>query len=80
MQTQSNIAAYVAAVDAATGELESIFEQAAQLQNRMDQINSVIEALKPLFSEQDSTSMPRAGSELNPTQQQVDATLGMMLV
>jgi len=80
MATQSNINAYVAAVDAATAELDGLYAQAAELQNRMDQINSAIEALRPLLSQSDSSTLEQMGSELNPTRQQVDTTLGMLLV
>ena len=80
MATQSNINAYVAAVDAATAELDGLYAQAAELQNRMDQINSAIEALRPLLSGSDSSTWEQVDSELNPTKQQVDTTLGMLLV
>jgi prefoldin subunit 5 len=80
MATQSNINAYVAAVDAATAELDGLYAQAAELQDRMDQINSAIEALRPLLSQSDSSTLEQMGSELNPTRQQVDTTLGMLLV
>ncbi len=80
MATQSNINAYVAAVDAATAELDGLYAQAAELQDRMDQINSAIEALRPLLSESDSSTLEQVSSELNPTRQQVDTTLGMLLV
>ena len=77
MEEQSYEIAYRAAMDAATAQLENLFEEAAQLRARMETINSLIDALKPLFADTDSQE---PGSELNPTRQQVDATLGMVLV
>jgi hypothetical protein len=77
MEEQSYGIAYRAAMDAATAQLENLFEEAAQLRARMETINSLIDALKPLFADADSQEQ---GSELNPTKQQVDATLGMVLV
>jgi hypothetical protein len=75
MEGQSNNSAYVAAVDAATAELERLFAEAAELQARMDQIHSVIDALAPLFPE---STLELESSELNPSKQQVDLTLGML--
>jgi len=62
-------------MDAATAQLEGLFEEAAQLRTRMETLNSVIDALKPLFAESDSAASQETNPELNPTKQQVDATL-----
>ena len=79
MEEQAYGAAYKVAMDAATAQLESLFEEAAQLRTRMDTINALIDALKPLFAESDSAAQ-ELNPELNPTRQQVDASLGMVLV
>jgi hypothetical protein len=78
MREQDYSATYMAAMEAATAELDGLFEEAKRLRNRMEQIDSVINALKPVVA-------PESGSagmtpELNPTRQQIDAALGMVLV
>ncbi|HEY1579571.1 MAG TPA: hypothetical protein VGF82_21085 [Terracidiphilus sp.] len=45
---------YAAAMVAATAELDSLFEEARVLRNRMEQIDTVITALKPLMPETES--------------------------
>jgi CHASE3 domain sensor protein len=69
---------YLAAFNAATADLDNLFEEAKQLRSRMEQIDSVINALKPLVS--DSVVSPEMVPELNPTKQQIDAALGLVLV
>ncbi len=46
MNHQAYVATYRAAMDAATGELDGLFEEAKRLRNRMEQIDSAISALK----------------------------------
>jgi len=89
MNHQANAGTYRAAMDAATVELDGLFEEAKRLRNRMEQIDSAINALKPLlgssadehsFSEARSTGL--YGSEMNseavPMKQQIDAALGLV--
>ena len=45
---------YAAAMAAATAELDSLFEEAKVLRNRMEQVDTVITALKPLMPETES--------------------------
>jgi len=78
MKEQSYTASYRAALDAANADLETLFEEAKQLRSRMELIDSVINSLKPLLS--DSNSSHEMIPELNPTKEQIDATLGMVLV
>lgn len=80
MESQTYKAAYVAAVEAATAQLDGLFEEAAQLRSRMEQINAAIDALKPLFSETDSASSQQMGTEMNPANQQVTAGVDLVLV
>jgi hypothetical protein len=78
MREQDYSATYMAAMEAATAELDGLFEEAKRLRNRMEQIDSVINALKPVVaSDSGSAGMT---PELNPTRQQIDAALGMVLV
>jgi hypothetical protein len=72
---ESYAANYAAAMNAATAELDSLFEQAKALRNRMEQIDTVITALKPLMPETESVY----GHELNSNslQQKMDAVLGL---
>lgn len=66
---------YAAAMNAATAELDSLFEEAKTLRNRMEQIDTVITALKPLMPESESGY----GHDLNPNsvRQRFDAALGL---
>ncbi len=65
------------ALDAANADLERLFAEEKRLRNRMEQIDSVINALKPLMSDSDALAeLP----ELPPPLPQVDATLGLVLV
>ena len=56
MNDQSCEVSYRAAFDAATAELDELFEETRRLRNRMEQIDDVIGALKQLLEI----------SELNP--------------
>ena len=68
-------ASYAAAMDAATAELDKLFEEARALRNRMEQIDTVITALKPLMPEAESGH----GHDLNSDsmRQKMDAALGL---
>lgn len=67
---------YAAAMEAANVELEGLFEEAKRLQNRMDQIDTVISALKPLMPSAESNYSQDSNS--NSTKQKIDATLGLV--
>lgn len=58
MADQSYQVVYQAAMDAATVELDGLFEEAKRLRNRMEQIDEAINALKQLLesSEPDTNS------------------------
>ena len=82
MNHQAYVGTYRAAMDAATGELDGLFEEAKRLRNRMEQIDSAISALKVLVGNgtEDSLAAARsqeANSDLAPVKQQFDAALGM---
>jgi len=82
MNHQAYVGTYRAAMDAATGELDGLFEEAKRLRNRMEQIDSAISALKVLVGNgtEDSLAGARAqeaNSDLAPVKQQFDAALGM---
>jgi hypothetical protein len=49
MNDRSSEVSYRAAMDAATAELDALFEEAKRLRNRMEQIDEVISALKQLL-------------------------------
>lgn len=49
MNDRSGEVSYRAAMDAATAELDALFEEAKRLRNRMEQIDEVISALKQLL-------------------------------
>jgi hypothetical protein len=74
---------YRAAMEAATGELDGLFEEAKRLRNRMEQIDSAISALKVLVGTGPEASV--AGSQehemsVAPStmKQQFDSALGMV--
>lgn len=83
MNDKAYAGTYRAAMEVATGELDSLFEEARQLRNRMEQFDSVISGLKVLA---------RTGSELSSAdslteemsagliamKQQIDSTLGLV--
>jgi hypothetical protein len=73
---KENFAAnYAAAMNAASAELDSLFEEAKILRNRMEQIDTVITALKPLMPE--SESGYGHDSSQNSVRQRFDAALGL---
>lgn len=74
MSEQPYTPAYVAAMEAATAQLDHLFEEAARLRERMEKINSVIDALKPLFPESEMNS------ELHPAYQPAAAEMDLALV
>jgi hypothetical protein len=78
MNHQANAVSYRAAMEAATEELDSLFEEAKRLRNRMEQIDSAITALKPLLaSGMEVSYAPEMNSEI-PMKQQIDAALGLV--
>jgi hypothetical protein len=78
MNHQANAVSYRAAMEAATEELDSLFEEAKRLRNRMEQIDSAITALKPLLaSGMEVSYVPEMNSEI-PMKQQIDAALGLV--
>lgn len=84
MNHQAYAGTYRAAMEAATGELDGLFEEAKRLRNRMEQIDSAISALKVLVGP--GFDAPSAGStaqEMNadaniPMKQEIDSTLGLV--
>lgn len=75
MNHQSYAINYRAAMESATAELDGLFEEAKRLRNRMEQIDSAINALKPLLGVEQS----EFNSELNPTKQQIDSAFDLVL-
>jgi archaellum component FlaC len=75
---KSYAVSYRAAMDAATTELDGLFEEVKLLRNRMEQIDSAINALKVLLPESDSTNSNEISSELNQTKQQIDSAMGLV--
>ena len=83
MNHQDYAGTYRAAMDAATGELDSLFEEAKRLRNRMEQIDSAISALKVLVGAgSEASSADEFAQELsagqNKLKQQFDSALGMV--
>ena len=74
---ESYAANYAAAMDAAMAELDSLFEEAKVLRNRMEQVDTVITALKPLMPESESNY----GQELHSDsmKQRMDAALSLAI-
>lgn len=70
MNDQSKNVSYQAAMDAATAELDGLFEEAKRLRNRMEQVDEVINALKQLIEPSQSS-----GSEGKGTNQQFDPAM-----
>lgn len=72
---QNYSASYAAALNAATAELDGLFEQAKALRNRMEQVDEVISALKPLMP----GSEPSYGQDLgsSSSKEKFDAALGL---
>ncbi len=87
MNHQTYAATYRAAMETATAELDGLFEEARQLRNRMETIDLVIAALKPVLAsgtEVPAQAMsagsysPVASSEAVPMKQQIDAAFGLV--
>jgi hypothetical protein len=79
MNHQANAVSYRAAMEAATEELDSLFEEAKRLRNRMEQIDSAITALKPLLASGIEVSYAQEmNTEAIPMKQQIDAALGLV--
>ncbi len=80
MNQQAYVSSYRAAMDAATGELDGLFEEARRLRNRMEQIDSAISALRVLVGNGTEESLAGAHAQEAdglPVKQQFDAALGM---
>lgn len=83
MNHQAYVGTYRAAMEAATGELDGLFEEAKRLRNRMEQIDSAISALKVLVGddfEAYSASAPahEMSSDPIPMKEQIDSALGLV--
>ena len=83
MNHQAYAGAYRAAMEAATGELDGLFEEAKRLRNRMEQIDTAIGALKVLagtdMEPSSAVSMAQEiSAEPTPTKQQFDSALGLV--
>jgi hypothetical protein len=82
MSNQSYTSTYRTAMEAAKVELDVLFEDAKRLRNRMEQIDTVINALKPLAGlggegSEYSSSAQSQDAGFNSMKQQIDAALGM---
>ncbi len=75
MNHQAYAGTYRSAMEAATVELDGLFEEVKRLRNRMEQIDSAINALKPLLAEGQSASEAGPYSEIIPMKQQIDSAL-----
>lgn len=81
MSNQSYTSSYRTAMEAAKVELDVLFEDAKRLRNRMEQVDSAINALKPLVGvgegseAQSSSAYP--DPSFNSVKQQIDSVLGM---
>ena len=76
--TNQYASTYRTAMEAANVELEGLFEDAKRLRNRIEQVDTAINALKPLAGlggESSSTYSQDAG--FNSVKQQIDAVLGV---
>jgi hypothetical protein len=83
MNHQAYVGTYRAAMEAATGELDGLFEEAKRLRNRMEQIDSAISALKILVGNDFETSSTadladEMSSDPVPMKQQIDSSLGLV--
>jgi hypothetical protein len=81
MNHQEYANTYRAAMDAAMGELDGLFEEAKRLRNRMEQIDSAISALRVLVGNGTEESLAGGAHAQEadglPVKQQFDAALGM---
>jgi hypothetical protein len=83
MNHQAYVGTYRAAMEAATGELDGLFEEAKRLRNRMEQIDSAISALKILVGNDfEASSSADLAHEMSsdpvPMKQQIDSALGLV--
>jgi hypothetical protein len=83
MSHQAHTETYRAAMEAATGELDALFEEAKRLRNRMEQIDSAIGALKVLVgTDFDATSARTLSQDMtsdpSSMKQQFDSALGLV--
>lgn len=82
MNQQAYAGTYRAAMEAAMGELDTLFEEAKRLRNRMEQIDSAIGALKVLVGTVTEASPEGSEHEMsgdpNMMKQQFDSALGMV--
>ncbi len=84
MNHQAYAGTYRSAMEAATVELDGLFEEVKRLRNRMEQIDSAINALKPLLGSSgegqsaSETLSSSAYSEAIPMKQQIDSALGLV--
>lgn len=90
MNHESYAGSYFAAMQAATHELDGMFEEAGRLRARMEQINSAINALKPLFASgaegqpaPEILSLDALSQEwnaaTNPAKPQIDPAINLVL-
>jgi hypothetical protein len=87
MNHQAYAGSYRAALETATEELNHLFEEAKRLRNRMENIDLVITALKPLVASAvgvPAQTLPMGshsqemGTEATPMKQQIDEALGLV--
>lgn len=79
MSHQAYSDSYRLAMEAATGELDRLFEEAKRLRNRMEQIDSAINALKPLVaSNGEGQNSREMSADPIPMNQQIDSALGLV--
>ena len=81
MSNQSYTNTYRTAMEAAKVELDVLFEDAKRLRNRMEQVDSAINALKPLVGSSEGSEAQSSGAysdtAFNSVKQQIDSVLGM---
>lgn len=80
---QAHAGSYRAAMEAATSELDGLFEEAKRLRNRMEQIDSAISALKALVGTGPEASVMGSqeheiSGDPSSMRQQFDSALGMV--
>jgi len=83
MSHQPHADTYRAAMEAAMGELDGLFEEAKRLRNRMELIDTAISALKVLagtdMEPSSAVSMAQETSATpTPTKQKFDSALGLV--
>jgi hypothetical protein len=81
MNNQSYTSTYRAAMEAAKVEMDILLEDARRLRNRMEQIDSVMVALKPLAGVSSEGAEANAGfsqeAGFSSIRQQIDGALSM---